>query len=464
MKKLLVLIIVFTTVFIHAQDITGDWKGSLKVMGTDLGLHFNFYKTDEGYSGTMNVPQQKATGIHLTSVRYENETLSVFIEDATITYTAKLNANGDFDGTFTQRGQEFNLVLTRGALDVKKPNRPQEPKEPFDYEIEEVTFENTKANATFSGTLTYPKNKKSFPTVILISGSGPQDRNSEIFNHKPFWVIADYLTKNGIGVLRYDDRGVAKSTGNRKTATTHDFATDVEAAVAFLKTKKQIDSKKIGLLGHSEGGMIAPIVASKDKSIAFIVLLAAPGIPCIELLEEQAYRIGKAAGMNEEELTTSRKLNVTIYNLVKSDIDDNALTIQLKKVMDESLKDNMAYQNLSQAEKEKTLAQQTEGITVPWFRSFMRFIPSAYIEKVTCPVFALNGEKDLQVISNTNLPAIATALKNAKNKNGITKEYPNLNHLFQESKTGKIEEYETLEQTFSPLVLEDIKNWILELK
>jgi len=464
MKKSLVLFAFLCSYITFAQDIVGDWKGTLKVMGTDLELQFNFAKNNENYVGNLSVPQQKAMGIQLTAVKFENNTLDIFIEDATITYSAKLNANNELVGKFSQRGQEFDLTLVKGFTEIIKPNRPQEPKEPFDYEIEEVTFENTKANATFSGTLTYPKNKKSFPTVILISGSGPQDRNSEIFNHKPFWVIADYLTKNGIGVLRYDDRGVAKSTGNRKTATTHDFASDVEAAVAFLRTKKQIDSKKIGLLGHSEGGMIAPIVASKDKSIAFIVLLAAPGIPCIELLEEQAYRIGKAAGMNEEELATSRKLNVTIYNLVKSDIDDNALTIQLKKVMDESLKDNMAYQNLSQDEKDKTLAQQTEGITVPWFRSFMRFNPSSYLEKVTCPVFALNGEKDLQVISNTNLPAIATALTNAKNKNGITKEYPNLNHLFQESKTGKIEEYETLEQTFSPLVLEDIKNWILQLK
>jgi len=364
-------------------------------------------------------------------------------------------------GKFSQRGQEFDLTLVKGFTEIIKPNRPQEPKAPFDYTIEEVIFENKKDNATLSGTLTYPKNKKSFPTVILISGSGPQDRNSEIFHHKPFWVIADYLTKNGIAVLRYDDRGVGKSTGDRKLATSNDFATDVEAAISFLKTKKQIDPKKIGLIGHSEGGMIAQIVASKDKSIAFIVLLASPGIPGNELLKEQAHRIGKAAGMTEEELVKAGKTNETIYNLVKSDLNQSDLVAQLNAVMSENLKENMLFQMQSPEEKEKTLTQQTQGITVPWFRYFMRFNPSDYIEKIKCPILALNGDKDLQVIAESNLTAIAEAVKKAGHKNSTIKEYPNLNHLFQESETGKIEEYETLEQTFSPEVLKDIKNWIL---
>ncbi|WP_291119996.1 alpha/beta hydrolase family protein [Flavobacterium sp. UBA6135] len=461
MKKSLVLFAFLCSYITFAQDIVGDWKGTLKVMGTDLELQFNFAKNNENYVGNLSVPQQKAMGIQLTAVKFENNTLDIFIEDATITYSAKLNANNELVGKFSQRGQEFDLTLVKGFTEIIKPNRPQEPKAPFDYTIEEVIFENKKDNATLSGTLTYPKNKKSFPTVILISGSGPQDRNSEIFHHKPFWVIADYLTKNGIAVLRYDDRGVGKSTGDRKLATSNDFATDVEAAISFLKTKKQIDPKKIGLIGHSEGGMIAQIVASKDKSIAFIVLLASPGIPGNELLKEQAHRIGKAAGMTEEELVKAGKTNETIYNLVKSDLNQSDLVAQLNAVMSENLKENMLFQMQSPEEKEKTLTQQTQGITVPWFRYFMRFNPSDYIEKIKCPILALNGDKDLQVIAESNLTAIAEAVKKAGHKNSTIKEYPNLNHLFQESETGKIEEYETLEQTFSPEVLKDIKNWIL---
>ncbi|GGD15357.1 alpha/beta hydrolase family protein [Flavobacterium orientale] len=461
MKKSLLLLAFLYSISSFAQDITGDWKGTLKVMGTDLELNFNFAKNNEDYIGSMSVPQQKAMGIQLTSVKFENNTLDIFLEEATITYSAKLNENNELVGKFIQRGQEFDLTLTRGFTEIIKPKRPQEPKAPFNYAIEEVTFENKQDNVTLSGTLTYPKDKKSFPTVILISGSGPQDRNSEIFHHKPFWVIADYLTNNGIAVLRYDDRGVGKSTGDRKLATSNDFATDVEAAISFLKTKKQIDPKKIGLIGHSEGGMIAQIVASKDKSIAFIVLLASPGIPGNELLKEQAHRIGKAAGMTEEELVKAGKTNETIYNLVKSDLNHNDLVKQINAVMSENLKENMLFQMQSPEEKEKTLTQQTQGITVPWFRYFMRFNPSDYIEKIKCPILALNGDKDLQVIAESNLTGIAEALKKAGNKNSTTKKYPNLNHLFQESETGKIEEYETIEQTFSPEVLQDIKNWIL---
>ena len=461
MKKAILLIALVCHIALYAQDITGKWYGKLSVMGAELHLGLNFTTNNSTYSGTMDIAQQNAIGIPLTSVTFENKTLVFKFDQAKFSYTGKLNASNEFEGVFSQNGQNFPLNLSRTKTETKKVNRPQEPKPPFEYESEDVTFQNEKDKITLGGTFTYPR-KDNFPVVILISGSGQQDRNSEIFGHKPFWVIADYLTQNGIGVLRIDDRGVGKSGGNPATSTSYDFAADSEAAVHYIKTKKGVNPKKIGLIGHSEGGLIAPIIASKDKNINFIVLLAGPGIPCDELLLEQTYLIGKASGMSESELENIRKINQSVYNIAKSDKTDVEARKALETVFSSLYSENPEFTTSSEAEKKQILNQQIDPVLIPWFRYFVKFEPKDYLEKVKCPVLVLNGEKDLQVAAKTNMEGIKNALIKARNKNVTLKEYPNLNHLFQECKTGATEEYGSIEQTFSPEVLQDMKDWILE--
>ena len=346
---------------------------------------------------------------------------------------------------------------------IKK--RPQEPKAPFDYKIEDVKFQNKKANTEtiLAGTLTLPKEAKNntnrkFPVVILISGSGSQDRNQEILGHKPFLVIADYLTKNGIAVLRYDDRGTAQSTGTFKGSTSQDFASDVEAAIDFLKTRKNIDNKKIGLIGHSEGGIIAPMVAANRKEdVAFIVLLAGVGVNGSELLLEQQQAIGKASAMDEENLQKMQTSNKTIFDKIKSITNAEILKKEIITYLEENISDAEVPSNMSKAD---FINLQTNQLTDKWLLYFLRYNPKENLSKTACPVLAINGEKELQVDAKTNLTAIEKTLKEAGNKKVTIKYFPTLNHLFQTTETGLPSEYGTLEETFSPLVLEFMKEWI----
>lgn len=460
MKNAIILLILIVSTNMFAQDITGKWYGKINVMGTELLFGLDFSKKDAVYSGTMDIPQQNAKGIPLTSVTFDQKKLVFRFDPAQFAYTGELKDTNIFEGVFSQNGQNYALQLSREKSEEKKLNRPQEPKGPFPYAIEEVVFENEKDKITLAGTLTTPQ-KEDYPVAILISGSGPQDRNSEILGHKPFWVIADYLTRNGIGVLRIDDRGVGKSGGHHALSTSYDFAADVESAVRFLKSKKGVNPKKIGLIGHSEGGIIAPVVASKDKSIHFLVLLAAPGIPCDELMLQQTYLIGKVSGMNANELAEAKKINQRTYAIVKSNKTDTDAQQALEVLFTEMYSQNPEFVSLSEADKKAALRQQIAPILSPWYRNFIRFEPSVYLEKVSCPVLALNGEKDLQVPSNSNLEGIQKALKKGGNKKVTVKEYSGLNHLFQACETGSAEEYGAIEQTFSPVVLTDIKDWIL---
>jgi len=286
MKKGIIayVLVSFLSVYtIVGQEITGEWNGVLNIQGTQLRVVFNIKKTDSGYISTMDSPDQGAKDIPVATTTFEDPILKIKATAIGATYNGKL-ADGIITGTFVQRGMSLPLILSRDKVEKQVLKRPQEPKAPFPYYSEEVVFKNDKADITLAGTLTLPKKEGKFPVVILITGSGPQDRNEELMGHKPFLVIADYFTKKGIAVLRYDDRGFGKSTGNFKTATSNDFALDVESAVAYLKTRKEIDKNKIGLIGHSEGGIIAPMVAAKSKDVDFIVLLAGTGIPGDELL------------------------------------------------------------------------------------------------------------------------------------------------------------------------------------
>lgn len=360
------------------------------------------------------------------------------------------------------------LVLVAGVvawyiyLDKQVIRRPQNPSQPYPYYSEEVRFRNDSAKVTLAGTLTLPSKDGKFPVVVLISGSGAHNRDEEMLNHKPFLVLADHLTRNGIGVLRYDERGVGQSTGNFKTATSLDFSHDAESAVNFLKTRKDVDAAKIGLAGHSEGGLIAPMVAARSEDVAFVVLLAGPGMELKKLLLIQDGLIAKAYGMPDDIVKKLVGINEKAYELVIQSTDIKKLKTDMTRFVNENISKIPDTLIPGKMTRDQFAAARIESLSSPWTQYMLKYDPGKTLEKVKCPVLAINGEKDLQVVAKENLEAITLALKKGGNTNVTTKEFPDLNHLFQESKTGSPAEYGEIEQTFAPVALNEISGWILK--
>lgn len=469
MKLLLNLIIIslslsLSTILAQEKDLSGSWVGKLQLPnGIQLTIVFNLQKTGDDYSGTLDSPDQSAKGIPCGKIEIEKDSINIDVPAIVGNYTGKINYDDKkITGSWNQAGSSFELNLEY-TKEVAAPQRPQEPKPPFPYNVEEVKFRNEKDKITLAGTLTYPKENKNYPAIVLITGSGAQNRDEEIFNHKPFFVIADHLTKNGFAVLRFDDRGFGESEGNHSLATTMDFAEDVRAAVNFLKTRNEIDKQKIGLIGHSEGGMIASIIASTSDDIAFIVLMAAPGLPGDSILYLQTELIYQAEGQSKEKIQETLKGLREVYSILKLDEDELSLKEKLK------LKFLELFNQLTEEEKKQYgdpvtyMEMEIRMVMSPWFRYFLKFNPIEYLEKIQCPVLALNGEKDLQVPPKENLFAIENALKNGGNKKYLIKELPGLNHLFQTSQYGTIGEYGVIEETISPVALETITDWLREI-
>jgi len=331
-------------------------------------------------------------------------------------------------------------------------NRPQEPKEPFNYASENVVFKNNLDSISLAGTITYPKKGSNFPAVILISGSGPQDRNSELLNHKPFLIIADYLTKRGIAVLRVDDRGTNETEGNYNQTGLNGFVNDTKSAFEFLKTRKEINHSKIGLIGHSLGGVIAPIIASENTDVSFIVILAGSGIRGDKLMLLQKEKIELKMGFPEEGIAEGLNNMKGAYDIIlKSNNNKIQLQTELK---------NYFTKIFGAMLPESQIQTISEQMSIPWLTDFIKFDPKIALSKTKCPVLALNGSNDLQVPPKENLETIEKTLKENGNEDVETKELENLNHLFQESETGLPNEYATIEQTFSPKVLEIMFKWI----
>ena len=461
MKKLaavLILMMIFYGAF--SQDITGQWNGALKVQGTQLRIVFHISKAGNGYTSTMDSPDQGAKGIPVTSTTFENSKLKLEIANLKFEYTGELKGK-IFEGSMRQNGMEFPMNLSNETIEKQTFVRPQEPKKPYPYYSEEVTFQNPKANIALAGTLTLPQKEGHFPAVILVTGSGPQNRDEEIMGHKPFLVLSDYLTKKGIAVLRFDDRGVGQSKGDFKTAITEDFASDAESAVAYLKTRKEII--KIGIAGHSEGGIVAPMVANKTKDVSFIVLLAGTGLRGDKILLLQQELIARASGGTEADIKKTKENNTKAFEIILKSKSDATLKEDLKKYLTEAVKLVPADNKPKGMTDDEFVTLQLTQLTNPWMLNFIRYDPAQALEKVKCPVLAVNGEKDLQVPPKENLPAIEKALKKAGNKKLTIREFKGLNHLFQECKTGLPAEYSEIEQTFSPVVMEEIANWILLL-
>ena len=352
------------------------------------------------------------------------------------------------------------LVLSKNEVKKSNKKKPQEPIKPFPYLSKDIFFKNKTAGIKLAGTLTMPSEGSNFPAVVLISGSGPQDRDEALLGHKPFLVLSDHLTRQGIAVLRFDDRGTAQSEGNFNTATSADFKTDVAAAVDFLKTQKEIGN--IGLIGHSEGGIIAPMLAAESKDVKFIVLMAGTGIRGDELLLRQSELIGRASGIKEEELETARAFNQGAYDIVVKSISQEKVKAELKEYLEASVAKNPELATANGLKEEVFVNQVLGQLTSPWMMYFLKHDPAKVLGKVDCPVLAIIGEKDLQVPAEVNLDAIEAALKEGGNKQFTVKELPGLNHLFQEAETGSPSEYAQIEQTIAPQAMEIMSEWILE--
>ncbi len=462
MKRILILTFFISSLAI-SQELQGDWYGEVSIATMATKFNFHITNSDRTFQTTMDIPDQKAIGFPLTSTTLENGKLVMESTDIKGVFNAEYKDN-QFIGTFTQNGMSFPFWMKKGVLEQKVVNRPQEPMPKFNYLADEVMFENTIDHVVLSGTLTYPKGKGPFPAVILVSGSGPQNRNSEVLDHKPFFVIADFLTQNGFAVLRFDDRGVGKSTGDFGKATTKVFAKDVEAAAQYLRNNSIADPKKISLIGHSEGGVVVPIVASNPKNkIASIILLAGTALPGTEVILLQQELIARVSGEEEAEIASNRKMTEAIFSFLKEHESEPEIKESLEGFILEYLDQNPMELSESMS-KEQLINTLVGSYSSDWIRFFLLYNPKEAFLQVKCPVLALNGSNDLQVTPKENLSQFSALAKESGNKQVTTQELEGLNHLFQHSKTGAPSEYAEIEETFSPEVLIIMKDWLLNAK
>ncbi len=457
MNKTFVLFVLLLLSFsLFSQQISGTWSGSLDIQGTSLRVVFNITKSDTAYTATMDSPDQGAFGLPTTKTSFEDNRLEIVATGLGLFYRGTLEGDS-INGTFNQGGMMFPLVLKKSEKPII--NRPQTPVEPLPYISEDVTFSVNESNHTIAGTLTLPGDSGIFPAVVLIAGSGRNDRDETVYGHKPFFVISDHLTRNGFAVLRYDKRGVGESTGNYATATISSFADDAKAAVEYLKSRKEIENSKIGLIGHSEGGIVAPIVASANKDISFIVLMAAPGIKGIEIVLDQNETSMRFQNMEPETIDRMQKTNREMFEkLLEWDNSESHKTTLRDNLL--QLWDQIPILIKLKADKDAFLRSQYNTMVSPGYRSFLISNPELYLHKVRCPVFAINGVNDTQILAEKNLNAIKNNIEKGGNNKVDIKPYPNLNHLFQGSITGQVDEYAKIEETFSIKVLEDITNWL----
>jgi pimeloyl-ACP methyl ester carboxylesterase len=439
--------------------IEGEWSGTLNI-GVPLRLVLHLSRAADGsLTGALDSIDQSASGIPLSKVTESGRTLVIEIKSVGATYEAQWNADrSEIAGTFHQRGQNLPLTFHRGpAPDLL---RPQNPKKPYPYDEEDVVYDNPKSGNKLAGTLTLPRSAGPHPAVLMITGSGPQDRDETIVGHRPFLVIADYLTRRGIAVLRTDDRGTGKSTGKFEGATTVDFAGDARASVDFLRTHKEIDAKQIGLIGHSEGGIIAPMLASQSSDIAFIVMLAGPGVTGEEIVVAQQFLISRAMGVPEDLAERNRGIERFILSVIKGEDDDAEVQRKIRAGIERLHAGLTEDQRIAQSRMIGGLEKQITSMTSPWFRAFLTYDPRLALEKVKVPVLAMNGALDLQAPPHQNLPAIAAALEAAGNKDYEIVKLAHLNHLFQTAETGSPMEYAEIEETFAPVALQVMGEWI----
>ena len=445
-----------------AEEIKGDWLGTLNLGGSSLRLVFHISEDEKGQlTSTLDSPDQGANGIRTSKTSFIDGQLDIEVAMIGGAYSGMLE-DGVLKGTWAQGGGSLPLEMERMVHPIEY-NRPQEPKKPYPYKEEVVRFTNETGGFELEGTLTVPASQGTFPVAILISGSGPQDRDESLMGHKPFWVLSDYLTRQGIAVLRYDDRGVGNSGGDFSTATTLDFVTDVEAAIQFLRTRSDIDSQSIGLIGHSEGGLIAPIVAQEEaNSVSFVVMLAGPARRGKEILLSQSTQMAHLQGMPPFMVEKMKAVNDRLYDVVLDIEDIELLKIKLRNELREIRKELTPMEITGLGLIEERDDQIVGQLGNPWMQQFMGLDPQRYLKQVKSPVLSLIGEKDRQVIAIENSGLIERVLEASGNTDYTVKTLPGLNHLFQQADTGLPNEYATIEETFSEQAMEMITNWIKE--
>ena len=464
--KLFFLTIIICTQILAQKSIYGDWDGNIKMLSMNLNVHLNIRNSNNTLTAFLSIPSQELKDYQLPVFKLNKN--KVHFELPSPSGTAKFDGTFKSDsikGTLLQAGIKGTFFFKRGIKQDTVTQTEIITDKPLPYLEEEVAFKS--GRILLAGTLTVPKDDNKYPAIILLTGSGPQNRDEDIFGFKIFQKIADYLTRKGIAVLRYDDRGVGGSTGNTMQSTTEDFADDALAAVEFLKKQKNIDQKKIGFLGHSEGGIIAPLASSNSNDISFMVLVSGFGVNGGELLLEQQKQILKASDVKDtliqQNLELQKKINEVLMNNkdlndIKKDIKDFAEKdfANLSPDIKASIQDKVAYIN-------STVQSQISVFNNPWFKFFVKYDPIPALEKVKIPVLMTFGEVDLQVPVAQNKPKMEEALQRGGNKNFKTIVFPKANHLYQEAKTGSPSEYSELKKEFVPGFLESISNWILEV-
>ncbi|MBD1429569.1 alpha/beta hydrolase family protein [Sphingobacterium litopenaei] len=445
----LLLVLLFQSCMGFSQELMGSWSGNLDFGVQKLTFVVHIAHENGQWTAKADSPDQGAFGIPF-QIHVEGD--SVFLNNSQGIKLSLLIASQDkLQGQFYQSGMKIPVILARTAKDVltKKVLPYQTPKPPYSYDTIDVVFPNKYANIQLAGTLTFPKEQGKYPAVILLTGSGQQDRDETMFGHKPFKVLADYLTRNGIIVLRYDDRGAGKSGGSFEASTIDDFSKDAISALEFLKKQKNVDINKIGILGHSEGGLVANLLAGQGiPNVSFIVTLAAPTVPIRDLMIEQLYSVGKAEGMSEFQLAMAKEINKKNFDVVKSELNTDEAFSQLKKNMN----------IMEESSQNEAIRKEMLMMLTPAYRYFVRIDPTDFIKKIYIPVFGAFGTLDVQVPSTLNLRGYHDHLP--RNSKTVLKEYDGMNHLFQKAKSGRVVEYGQLEETINEQVLKDIASWI----
>ena len=449
------------------SDFAGSWIGSLNVGAMQLRMRFEFSQSEGVLDASVFSVDQGNAEVPVASVTLDGATVAIAMPMAGATYEGTLSADGTtIEGSFAQMGSILSLNLER-TTEGTDTRRPQDPIPPLPYMSEDVSYPNPDGGHTLAGTFTRPESDGPFPAVILISGSGPQDRDEALLGHRPFLVLSDHLTRSGIAVLRFDDRGVGESTGDFASATSRDFASDVLAGVAYLNTRDDVDASAIGLAGHSEGGLIAPMVAVESDDVAFVVLMAGTGVNGERILYTQGALIARASGASEEAIRTNQELQRAMFAVLKAEPDlaraGEMLAELVRTALEEAGEEARAQAGVTDdASLDGAVAAQVQAVNTPWFRFFLTYEPAETIERLTVPVLAINGENDLQVPYEENLREIEAALRRGGNTEYEIYSLPGLNHLFQYSETGLPTEYQAIEETWSVEVMELIAEWILE--
>jgi pimeloyl-ACP methyl ester carboxylesterase len=448
----------------ESDPLLGVWEGPVTGKPGTFQVYFSIERKDQGgYAAKMDIPVQHARNIPVTAVAWNPPALTLDLSSYGLMFEGRLNLDGTaLEGLFKVGPENLPLTLKRASA-VPEMRRPQDPKKPYPYSETEVTFRNAAAAIVLAGTLTVPPGPGPFPAAVLVSGSGPHDRDSTLAGHRPFLVLSDFLTRRGIAVLRYDDRGCGQSGGDFHKATTADFATDARAAWEFLRTQPRIDPRRVGIIGHSEGGLIAPAVASDDQDVAFIVLLAGTGVPGERLALKQIEDLARSRGAGEEAVRKEVGLYERIIAVMKDLEDPQAAEKEMNRIARQALAGMSEAERKALGESEVSLGQDIEGYLAdyPWNRFFLFYDPAPALRRVRCPVLALNGGKDTQVSAAVNLPAIKEALKEGGNEKVEVEEVPGVNHLFQTAQTGHPREYGKIEETLAPVVLQRICDWVL---